>query len=125
MRRLTLTNSVTISFAIAAVWTVIVWGNRIALLTSDAGADDWFRIGGALAFAVALGVVAVLTKKAASPSQWATPVAWGFLTFTVAVWVPSVVRVLPGAYDIGFKVVHAVLALVSGLVALHTVRSAS
>ena len=91
------------------------------MLTGLERADlgSWLRIGGSIGFGLTLLLLAVLMWLTESPSGWSQPAAWAFLVFNMAVWVPSVLRVLPGDDSAAFKGVHIVLAIGSvGLAAL-------
>ncbi len=108
-------------FAAAGGFTLLVWGSRIGLLTGVERADlaSWLRIGGSIGFGLTLLLLAMLMWLTESPSGWSQPAAWGFLVFNLAIWVPSVLRVVPGNDSAAFKGVHVVLAIGSvGLAAL-------
>jgi hypothetical protein len=91
------------------------------LLTGSERADlaNWLRIGGSIGFGLTLLLLAMLMWLTESPSGWSEPAAWGFLVSNIAIWVPSVLRVVAGDDSAGFKGVHVVLAIGSvGLAAL-------
>lgn len=102
-------------FAAAGIWTLLVWGQRITLLTGSEIQDlgSWVRITGSVAFGLALLLLAGLMWGSGSPTQWLTPVSWGFLACTLLVWLPSVLGVMPGDGSLAFKAVHLALAVVS------------
>ncbi len=99
----------------AALWTFIAWGNRIGLLTGDEASEPWtwIRVGGSLAFGVALAVVAVLLWRGASTSRSMAAVFVGFGVLMLVVWLRSALSVLTGDESAAFKVVHIVLATIS------------
>jgi hypothetical protein len=101
--------------AAAAVWTFVVWGNRIGLLTGDEASDPWtwIRVGGSLLFGVALVGIAVLLWRGRSVAPWMAGVFVAFGVLMLVVWIRSAVTVLSGDESVAFKVVHVVLALVS------------
>ncbi|MDH3193548.1 MAG: hypothetical protein OEY55_03970 [Acidimicrobiia bacterium] len=91
------------------------------MLTGLERADlsSWLRIGGSIGFGLTMLMLAMLMWLAESPSGWSQPAAWAFLVFNLAVWIPSVLRVVPGDASAAFKGVHVVLAFCSvGLAAL-------
>lgn len=100
-----------------------MWGSRIGLLTGPERADlaNWLRIGGSIGFGLTLIFLAMLMWLTESPSGWGTPAAWSFLVFNIAVWLPSVVRVIGGDASTAFKGVHVLLAIGSVGLAVLTV----
>jgi hypothetical protein len=101
--------------AVALVaWTFLVWTTRIANLWRDSDLDTgerWGRTLLALSFTIlAIAVVAALARRLGQ----ATAVAVGALAaWTVAVWVVRGIGILAAGHDVGFKVVHTLLAVVS------------
>jgi hypothetical protein len=103
----------TFLLAAAALWTAGVWGSRIRLMTEDEVADwtNLARIVSSLAFAIALGILAVRvhrTGRSGAPGLLA-----GFSILMVIVWIPSLLSVAAGDYAPAFKAVHAGLAVIS------------
>jgi hypothetical protein len=100
-------------------WTFLVWTTRIANIWSDADLDTGERWGRTL-LAVSFTVLAI----AAAVALWrrlgqATVVAVGALAaWTIAVWVVRGIGILAADHDLGFKVVHTVLAVVSIVLAV-------
>lgn len=91
------------------------------MLTGSERADlgSWLRIGGSIGFGLTLLLLAMLMWLTESPSGWSEPAAWGFLVFSVALWLPSALRVVAGDDSAAFKGVHVFLAIGSvGLAAL-------
>lgn len=89
-----------------AVWTLIAWGGRIGLLTSDEGVGAWFRIGGSLL----IGLVAAATLVIPQLASARKPVLIVFSVFTVVLWVRSLIVNWAGDGSLPFKLVHTVLA---------------
>jgi len=102
-------------FWLAGGWTLLVWGGRIGLLTGAERVDpaSWFRIGGSIAFGIALVFLGVLMWRTDSPSGWSEPASFANLIFSLAVWLPSAARIVTGEARAGFKAVHVVLAVTS------------
>jgi hypothetical protein len=100
-------------------WTFLVWTTRIANIWRDADLDTGERWGRTL-LAVSFTVLAI----AAAVALWrrlgqATVVAVGALAaWTIAVWVVRGIGILAADHDLGFKVVHTVLAVVSIVLAV-------
>ncbi|MGH9191823.1 MAG: hypothetical protein ACRDZ0_05045 [Acidimicrobiales bacterium] len=95
-------------------WTFLVWTTRIANIWRDSDLDTgerWGRTLLALSFTIlAIAVVAALARRLGQ----ATAVAVGALAaWTVAVWVVRGIGILAASHDVGFKVVHTLLAVVS------------
>jgi hypothetical protein len=100
--------------AALVAWTFLVWTTRVANIWRDADLDTgerWGRILLALSFTVlAIAAGVALWRRLAQ----ATVVAVGALAaWTVAVWVVRGIGILAADHDLGFKVVHTVLAVVS------------
>ena len=102
-------------FALALVaWTFFVWTTRIANIWRDEALDTGEKVGRtglALSFTLlAIAVVVTLWRRLPQASL----VAVGALAaWSVAVWVVRDVRILFADHEVGFKVVHTVLAVVS------------
>lgn len=102
-------------FAVALVaWTFFVWTTRIANIWRDADLDTGEQVGRtALAgsfTALAVLVVVALWRGSTRSRLWAVGALAGWST---AVWVVRDVRILVADHEVGFKVVHTVLAVVS------------
>jgi hypothetical protein len=100
--------------AALVAWTFLVWTTRVANVWRDADLDTgerWGRMLLALSFTVLVIAAGVaLWRRLAQ----ATVVAVGALAaWTVAVWVVRGIAILAADHDLGFKVVHTVLAVVS------------
>ena len=90
-----------------ALWTIVAWGGRIGLLTSDEGVGAWLRIGGS--FAVGLFAAATLLIPQLESAR--RPALVAFALFTVVLWVRSLIVNWMGDGSLPFKLVHTVLAL--------------
>jgi hypothetical protein len=104
---------------VLVAWTFLVWTTRIANVWRDSDLDTgerWGRALLALSFTVlAIAVVAALARRLGQ----ATTVAVGALAaWTIAVWVVRGIGILAADHDLGFKVVHTVLAVVSIVLAV-------
>jgi hypothetical protein len=100
-------------------WTFLVWTTRIANIWRDADLDTgdrWGRTLLAVSFTVlAIAVVVAVGRRLGQ----ATVVAVGALAaWTITVWVVRGIGILAADHDLGFKVVHTVLAVVSIVVAV-------
>jgi hypothetical protein len=102
-------------FALALVaWTFFVWTTRIGNIWRDADLDTAEKVGRtglALSFTLlALAVVGALWRGSARTRL----VAVGALAaWSTAVWIVRDARILVADHEVGFKVVHTVLAVVS------------
>ena len=102
-------------FALALVaWTFFVWTTRIANIWRDEALDTGEKVGRtglALSFTLlAIAVVVTLWRRLPQASLLAVG---ALAAWSVAVWVVRDVRILFADHEIGFKVVHTVLAVVS------------
>ncbi len=90
----------------------MVWGNRIGLITSAEAENAWAvaRIIGSLGFVALLGGVAWRVRRSDAVRSADRIVLAGFMVWNLAVWVPSLISVLPGDFSLPFKIVHAALA---------------
>lgn len=88
------------------VWTLLVWSSRIRNVLQDddlSGFGTAWRLGAAALFLVLAVAAAVRTRP------WlAVLVAW-----TVGWWLVRGIGILVDDHDVGFKVVHTVLMVVS------------
>jgi hypothetical protein len=105
--------------AALVAWTFLVWTTRIANIWRDADLDTgerWGRTLLALSFtALAIAAGVALWRRLVQ----ATVVAVGALAaWTIAVWAVRGVGILAADHDVGFKVVHTVLAVVSIVLAV-------
>jgi hypothetical protein len=109
-------------------WTVFIWGNRISNAWSSATESTSAKVVSTLLaasfLAFALGAAVVLWRA------WRRPLTDGarrflaaFAGWTVLVWGVRIVGMALADHDLAFKVVHAVLGLVSIGLAVALVRS--
>jgi hypothetical protein len=90
-----------------AVWTLIAWGGRIGLLTSDEGVGAWVRIGGSLLIGFFAAATLVIPQLASARK----PALIVFSVFTAVLWVRSLVVSWGGDGTLPFKLVHTILAV--------------
>jgi hypothetical protein len=94
-------------------WTFFVWTTRIGNIWRDADLDTSGKVGRtvlALTFTLlAAGVVVALWRRA----SWTGRAVLALAGWTVGVWIVRDVSILAADHDVGFKVVHTVLAVVS------------
>jgi hypothetical protein len=109
-------------------WTFFVWTTRIGNIWNDDDLDTAGKVGRtalALSFTVlALAVVGAWWRRPA----WLRPAVLALAAWTVAVWLVRGTGIVVGDHDTAFKVVHAVLAVVSiafAALAERSVRSSS
>jgi hypothetical protein len=98
------------------LWTLFVWGTRIANILTDGGGA------GALAVAVVLTVLAIAAGASLAGARlpWAVP---ALAVTTVAVWAVRVPLLLAHDHEAAFVVVHLVLATVSVALAAGAMRA--
>jgi hypothetical protein len=113
-------------FALTLVaWTFFVWTTRIGNIWRDADLDTGEKVGRtglALSFTLlALAVVGALWRGSARTRL----VAVGALAaWSTAVWIVRDARILVADHEVGFKVVHTVLAVVSIVLSVIACREA-
>jgi hypothetical protein len=113
-------------FALALVaWTFFVWTTRIGNIWRDADLDTGEKVGRtglALSFTLlALAVVGALWRGSARTRL----VAVGALAaWSTGVWIVRDARILVADHEVGFKVVHTVLAVVSIVLSILAWREA-
>jgi hypothetical protein len=94
-------------------WTFFVWTTRIGNIWRDADLDTSGKVGRtvlALSFTLlAVGVAVALWRRA----RWTGKAVLTLAGWTIGVWIVRDVSILVADHDIGFKVVHTVLAVVS------------
>lgn len=93
--------------AAIAAWTLLAWGGRIGLLTSDEGIGAWIRIGGSLVIGLFAAAALVFPQLEAVRK----PSLYVFAIFTVVLWARSLFVNWTGDGSVPFKLVHTVLAL--------------
>ena len=102
-------------FALALVaWTFFVWTTRIANIWRDDALDTGEKVGRTgLALSFTLLAVAVVVTLWRRLPQASLVAVGGLAAWSVAVWVARDVRIVLADHEVGFKVVHTVLAVVS------------
>ncbi len=112
--------------AALVAWTLFVWIGRVRNIIDDETLFGWsrnWRLGFATSFialAVGVGGLAIrqLTVEAANP--WLANLVAILAVYGIVVWLIRGADIVLGDHSVGFKVVHAVLAVVSiGLGALN------
>ncbi len=107
------------------VWTAYVWCTRIANAWGDAGLSTAGKVGStvlSLSLLVPAAAVAVVVarRRRGLPTPGEVLLLRAFGVWTIAVWVVRVPMILVADHDVPFKVVHAVLGVVSIALALVT-----
>jgi hypothetical protein len=106
------------------VWTLFVWSTRFGTIWSDDDLDTAGKLGRTalgLSFTVLAITVAVAAwRRAAVALRWSVVALAGW---TTAVWLVRSVGITVGDHEVGFKVVHLVLAVVSIALSALAVRS--
>jgi hypothetical protein len=106
------------------VWTLLVWTTRIRNIWGDDALDTAGKVGRtalALSFTMLAVAVAVAALKRAPGALRATVAA--LAAWTTGVWLVRSVAIVAGDHDLGFTVVHLVLAAVSVALAAWAVSS--
>ncbi len=111
------------------VWTAYVWCTRIANAWGDAGLSTAGKVGStalSLSLLVPAAAVAVVIARRRHdlPTSPEVVLLRAFSAWTIAVWAVRVPMILAADHEVGFKAVHAVLGVVSVVLALLTLRVA-
>ena len=110
-------------------WTAYVWCTRIANAWGDAGLSTAGKAGSTLLSlsllvpAAAVAVV-IVRRRHDAPTGPEIVLLRAFSAWTIVVWAVRVPMILAADHEVGFKAVHAVLGLVSIVLALVTLRVA-
>lgn len=110
-------------------WTLLVWATRIDNIWSDDALDTSGKVSRTLlavtfvAVAAAVGVVAARTFRR-PPTALDVRVVQVAAGWTVGVWVVRAVGIALAGHEVGFVVVHTVLAVVSAALAVACARAA-
>ncbi len=111
------------------VWSLYVWGTRISNALGDtalSAGGKAFSVGLALTFVAFAAAGSVIVIR--SWSRGRTPVEVGILRafagWTVVVWVVRVPMIALDNHVVGFKVVHAMLGVISIALAVWVWRTA-
>jgi hypothetical protein len=97
------------------VWTFFVWTTRIGNIWRDDDLDTagkWGRTALAASFTVLAVAVVVALWRRSGPARLAVVVG-ALAAWTTAVWLVRGTGIVLGDHEVGFKVVHTVLAVVS------------
>jgi len=110
-----------LAVAVFALWTLLVWANRINNIVSRDGGDgvDLARAIAFVAIGVVVAVVAVRPMAPAIAHRVVSVGAWA----SIALWATRIVTIPLGDHDIPFVVVHVVLAVISIALAVWAMRS--
>jgi hypothetical protein len=99
-------------------WTLFVWVTRIRNIIGDdelAGGERAWRLGAAVLFVVFALALLVVRSFAADRT---TVVLAPFVVFSVGYWLVRGTGILIADHDVGFKVVHTVLMVISIVLAM-------
>lgn len=102
-----------------ALWTLFVWGGRLRNLWLDPGgfaeASRWSLVGSIAFTTLGLGVLGLWLARRFRPesSGLLRPAIWALAALTTGVWLLRGVDIALGDHELGFIVVHVVLAVVS------------
>src|SRR5690606_41039865 len=97
---------------VLVAWTFFVWTTRIRNIWTDealSSGEQWART--ALAGSFTLLAVAVVVALFQRPA-WLRPAVGALAVWSVLVWVVRSVGIATADHDLGFVVVHLVLAVV-------------
>lgn len=113
--------------AALCAWTVFLWGNRISNAwggdeTTSAKVISTLLAASFLLFAIG-GLVVLVRSWSAPLGQAAANFLLVFAGWTVVVWTVRIVGIAISDHGVGFKVVHAVLGLISIGLAIGAVRA--
>ena len=115
---------------VLSVFTVLVWTTRIRNIWTDDSLTTSGQVG-RTALSVTFTVFAVVTLvaviRARSREPWAGLAWWvrAFAVWTTGVWVVRAIGIATADHEIGFVVVHTVLAVVSIVLAVLADRNLS
>lgn len=112
-------------------WTFFVWTTRIGNIWNDDDLDTAGKVGRtalALSFTVLAAAVVVALVKQRDRPGWLRATVGALAVWTIVSWLVRGTGIVVGDHDTAFKVVHAVLAVVSialAVLAERSVRAAS
>lgn len=107
-------------------WTLFVWTTRIFNIWGDADLDTGEKLGRTgLAFSFTLLEVAVIVALWRGSARTRLVSVGALAGWTVAVWVVRDIRIVLAHHDLGFKLVHVVLGVVSIILAAWAWREAT
>jgi hypothetical protein len=100
--------------AALVAWSLLVWTTRIANVWGDGALDTGDKLGRtalALSFTLLAGAVVATVWRGAE--QASLRAVGALAAWSVAVWVVRGLGIVAAHHELGFKVVHSVLAVVS------------
>lgn len=116
---------------VLSAWTLLVWTTRIRNIWTDdslSTAGQLWRTGLALGFTafavVTVGAWVKARRSAGAAGPFVAVWVRAFALWTVGVWAVRAVQIGGADHEVGFKVVHTVLAVVSVGLALWADREA-
>ena len=106
-------------------WTLFVWANRIRNIRADDTLTTSGQVGRTVLVAsfVVPAVVVGVTLLRRSWGRWFPWLVRAFAAWTVGVWVVRMVGISLHGHDAAFVIVHAVLAVVSSVLAVAAWRT--
>lgn len=110
-----------VAVGVFALWTLLVWGNRIYLIVAQDGGDG-VDLARAIAF-VAVGLAVAVTVAVPLAPERAHRVVTVAAGASIALWATRIVTIPLNDHPVGFVVVHLVLAAISIALAVWAVRS--
>lgn len=113
---------------ILSVFSLLVWTTRIRNIWTDDSlttSDQLSRTALSVSFTV-FAVVTIVAIVRARSGEWSGLRWWVriFAAWTTVVWIPRAIGIATADHEVGFVVVHAVLAVVSIALALWADRRA-
>lgn len=106
-------------------WTLFVWANRIRNIWTDDTLTTSGQVGRTMLVAsfVVPALVLAVTLLRGTWGRWFPAFIRAFAVWTVAVWLVRVVGIALHGHEAAFVVVHAVLAVVSSVLAVAAWRT--
>ena len=106
-------------------WTLFVWANRIRNIWTDDTLTTSGQVGRSMLVAsfVVPALVLAATLLRRTWGRWFPWFVRAFAAWTVGVWVVRMVGIALHGHEIGFVLVHAVLAVVSSVLAVAAWRT--
>lgn len=109
-------------------WTAFVWVNRISNAWSSSAETTGAKVVSTVLAAsflglAAIGVVVLVANWRSAPKPWVLVYVQVFSGWTIAVWVVRITSIVLADHAVGFKVVHALLGVVSMVLAVAVVRA--
>jgi hypothetical protein len=102
---------------VSALWTLFVWGTRARNIINDEtlnGGERVFAFAATTAFVI--GAIATIVAVAGGWERLRTLLAV-IATFTIGWWLMRSILILSRDHSVGFRVVHLMLAVISGVLA--------